>query len=194
VRSVRRDRRGALPYSDAVSEPEDALAQAPLLRVVHERHPDVDLVVLPPEPPAPDAATAPVPVTDAALDAEREQVDAVLAGLLAAADAGDAGAAGTWRMSRAGHVVPVAEARVPAAGAEAGTAVARALSGRLRTDGWEGRIEAAGPAPRLQAGRDGRSVRVVWLDDAVLVTVRGRDLPVATATARGLVSGNEEDR
>jgi hypothetical protein len=100
-----------------VTERHDALAQAPLLRVVHGRHPDVGVVVLPPEAPAPEPADTPVPVTDAALDAERCRVEGVLAGLLVAAGAPgapDAGAAppATWRSARAAHVVPVAEARL----------------------------------------------------------------------------------
>lgn len=183
-----------------MTEPQDALAQAPLLRVVHERHPDVDVVVLPPEAPAPEQADAPVPVTDAALDAERSRVEAVLAGLLAAAApaAGPADAAPaprtTWRSAPRSHVVPVAEARLPIDGPEAGVAVGRALSARLRADGWDGHLDRAGVTPLLLAALDERTVRVAWLDAAVLVTVRGRDLPVATATARALVSGTEDAR
>ncbi|MCG7285869.1 hypothetical protein MHY85_07760 [Cellulomonas sp. ACRRI] len=186
-----------------MTDPQDPLAQAPLLRVVHERHPDVDVVVLPPETPAPEPADAPVPVTDAALDAERSRVEDVLAGLLAAAEpapaadpAPDAALAprATWRSAPASHVVPVAEARLPIDGPEAGIAVGRTLSARLRADGWDGRLDHAGVTPLLLAALDDRSVRVAWLDDAVLVTVRGRDLPVATATARALVSGTEDDR
>jgi hypothetical protein len=182
-----------------VTEPHDALAQAPLLRVVHERHPDVDVVVLPPEAPAPEPADAPVPVTDAALDAERSRVEGVLAALLAAAavpgdSPADATTRTTWRSAPTSRVVPVAEARLPIDGPEAGIAVGQALSARLRADGWDGRLERAGATPLLLAALDDRSVRVAWLDDAVLVTVRGRDLPVATATARALVSGTEGDR
>lgn len=180
-----------------MTDPQDPLAQAPLLRVVHERHPDVDVVVLPPEAPTPPPADAAVPVTEAALDAERSRVEGVLAGLLAAAapapQAGSAPSA-TWRSAPASRVVPVAEARLAVDGPEAGVAVGRALSARLRADGWDGRVERAGVTPLLLAGLDGRSVRVAWLDDAVLVTVRGRDLPVATATARALVSGTEGAR
>ena len=179
-----------------MTDPQDALAQAPLLRVVHERHPDVDVVVLPPGAPAPDPADAPVPVTDAALDAERSRVEAVLAGLLAAAATppADPTPRSTWRSVPAARVVPVAEARLPIDGPEAGIAVGQALSARLREDGWDGRLERTGATPLLLAALDDRSVRVAWLDDAVLVTVRGRDLPVATATARALVSGTEDDR
>ena len=180
-----------------MTDPQDALAQAPLLRVVHERHPDVDVVVLPPEAPEPEQADQPVPVTDAALDAERSRVEAVLADLLAAApraEHGDAAPHTTWRSAPASRVVPVAEARLPIDGPEAGIAVGQLLSARLRADGWDGRLERTGVTPLLLAALDDRSVRVAWLDDAVLVTVRGRDLPVATATARALVSGSEEDR
>lgn len=179
-----------------MTEPQDPLAQAPLLRVVHERHPDVDVVVLPPEAPAPELADAPVPVTDAALDAERSRVEGVLAGLLVAAGAPDADPApsATWRSAPQSRVVPVAEARLPIDGPESGVAVGRALSARLRADGWDGRLDRAGVTPLLLAALDDRSVRVAWLDDAVLLTVRGRDLPVATATARALVSGTEDDR
>jgi len=184
-----------------VTEPQDPLAQAPLLRVVRERHPDVDVVVLPPEAPAPEPADAPVPVTDAALDAERARVEAALAGLLAAAgatrapaDPADPAPRTTWRSAPTSHVVPVAEARLPIDDPEAGIAVGRALSARLRADGWDGRLDRAGVTPLLLAALDDRTVRVAWLDAAVLVTVRGRALPVATATARALVSGTEDER
>ena len=179
-----------------MTDPHDALAQAPLLRVVHERHPDVDVVVLPPESPAPEQADQPVPVTDAALDAERSRVEAVVAELLAAAGADHADAAPrtTWRSAPASHVAPVVEARLPIDGPEAGIAVGQALSARLRADGWDGRLQRTGATPLLLAALDDRSLRVAWLDDAVLVTVRGRDLPVATATARSLVAGTEDDR
>jgi hypothetical protein len=179
-----------------VTDPQDALAQAPLLRVVHERHPDVDVVVLPPEAPAPELAGAPVPVTDAALDAELSRVEGLLAGLLAAvaAERADAAPRTTWRSAPASHVAPVADARLPIDGPEVGIAVGQALSARLRADGWDGRLQRTGATPLLLAALDDRSVRVAWLDEAVLVTVRGRDLPVATATARALVSGTEEAR
>lgn len=181
-----------------MTEPQDPLAQAPLLRVVRERHPDVDVVVLPPEAPAPEPADAPVPVTDAALDAERSRVEGVLAGLLAAAGAtrapADPAPRTTWRSAPASHVVPVAEARLPIDDPEAGIAVGRALSARLRADGWDGHLDRAGVTPLLLAALDDRTVRVAWLDAAVLVTVRGRALPVATATARALVSGAEDER
>ena len=180
-----------------MTDPQDPLAQAPLLRVVHERHPDVDVVVLPPEAPTPEPADAPVPVTDAALDAERSRVEAVLADLLAAAaraEDADAAPRTTWRSAPASHVAPVVEVRLPIDGPEAGIAVGQALSARLREDGWDGRLEQTGATPLLLAALHDRSVRVAWLDDAVLVTVRGRDLPVATATARALVSGTEDDR
>ena len=180
-----------------MTEPQDPLAQAPLLRVVRERHPDVDVVVLPPEAPAPEPADAPVPVTDAALDAERSRVEGVLAGLLAAAGdtrAPDPAPRTTWRSAPASHVVPVAEARLPIDDPEAGIAIGRALSARLRADGWDGHLDRAGVTPLLLAALDDRTVRVAWLDAAVLVTVRGRALPVATATARALVSGTEDER
>jgi hypothetical protein len=179
-----------------VTDPQDALAQAPLLRVVHERHPDVDVVVLPPEAPAPELADAPVPVTDAALDAELSRVEGLLAGLLAAVAAEHAEVAprATWRSAPPSHVVPVAEARLSIDGPEAGVAVGQALSARLRADGWDGRLDRAGVTPLLLAALDDRSVRVAWLDDAVLVTVRGRDLPVTIAKARALVSGTEDAR
>jgi hypothetical protein len=139
-------------------------------------------------------------VTDAALDAERSRVEGVLAGLLSAAGAAaraadqDPAPRTTWRSAPASHVVPVCEARLPIDGPEAGVAVGRALSARLRADGWDGRLDRAGVTPLLLAALDDRSVRVAWLDDAVLVTVRGRDLPVATATARALVAGAGDDR
>jgi hypothetical protein len=177
-----------------VTEPEDALAAAPLLRRVHERHPDVDVVLLPPEPPAEAERLPAVPVDPAALDAERDVVDGVLAGLLAAAGS-TAEPVTTWRSAaERGRVLPVAEARLPFEGAAQGVALGRAVGARLRADGWVGGVRRTGATVLLQAARDDRSARVAWLDDAVLVTVRGRDLPVDPGTARALVSGQEDER
>jgi hypothetical protein len=174
-----------------VTDPEEALAQAPLLRRVHERHPDVDLVVLPPEGPAPDPTLAPVPVTDAALAAERDAVTAVLAALVAAAGRAEEPVT-TWRTAGSStRVVPVAEARLPFDGAQDGIELGRALSARLRADGWAGSVDRTGVTVLLHATREDRSARVAWLDDAVLVAVTGRVLPVATATARDLISGED---
>lgn len=183
-----------------MTEPEDALADAPLLRRVHERHPDVDIVVLPPEPPAEAERLPAVPADPAVLDAERAVVDGVLAHLLAAATevapaATEVAAVPSWRSGAArGLVVPVAEARLPFGDPAEGVALGRAVGARLRADGWRGGVRRTGATILLLAERDERSVRVAWLDDAVLVTVRGRDLPVDDATARALVAGREGDR
>lgn len=200
-----------------MSEPEDALAQAPLLRRLHERHPDVDLVVLPVAPPVAGegpatggAADGPVPVTPAALAAEHDAVAAVLAELVAAGGAAGAGvpspadAAGdepdrepgartTWRTAATpGHVVPVGEGRLPVTDPDEGTAVGRAVGLRLRAGGWTGGVRRVGATVLLEAERDGRSARVAWLPGAVAVTVRGRDVPVTADTARALVTGRED--
>ncbi|WP_454048852.1 hypothetical protein [Cellulomonas sp. Marseille-Q8402] len=177
-----------------MTESEDALAEAPLLRPLHERHPDVDIVVLPAEPRSEADRLPPVPVDPAVLDAERAVVDGVLDGLLGAVGATTEPTT-TWRSAaERGYVVPVAEARLPFGDAAEGITLGRAVGARLRAEGWAGGLRRTGATVLLQAARDDRSVRVAWLDDAVLVTVRGRDLAVDAPTARALVSGREEAR
>ncbi|QCB94391.1 hypothetical protein [Cellulomonas shaoxiangyii] len=169
-----------------MSEPDDALAAAPHLRRFHELHPEVPLVVLPPERTAPPEP----PVPDDVLDAERSATDAVLAMLLdAVGTAADAAAVRTlWRAGRVDDtVVPVAEARLPLAAADEAPSVAGPLATALERGGWTLRSGRSGAARYLEGARGERTVRVVAVEDVVVVTVRGRELPVPTATQHRLM-------
>ncbi len=173
------------PTLARVAEPDDALAAAPHLRRFHERHPEVPLVVLPPER---TAAPEP-PVPDDVLDAERATTDGTLAALLDAAGAAAvrADVRALWRAGRLDDtVVPVADARVPAGGEGIG-AVAGPLTAALERGGWTLRSGRSGAARYLEGERAERSVRVVTVEDLVVVTVRGRALPVTTATQHRLM-------
>lgn len=164
-----------------------------MLARLHERHPDVDIVVLPPEqPPGP----RPTPVSDAALSLESDTVRATLGGLLEASGVARSGgdlAPGTdvsylWHAATtSGRVVAVGEARVTVDDIGAATGVATALATAMRAAGWVGTWRTAGTTAVFDAENEGRAVRVVRLDSAVLVRVTGRELPVATATAHRLV-------
>lgn len=184
-----------------MTEPQDPLAQAPHLRPVRAQHPDVDIVVLPPEP---DATDEPAPATPVELDAERDRVVGLLDRLLVAATTVPPPSAEPavvpqsgplWRSSpRSGHVVPVAEARVTVSGDSHARTIGRALGDWLHRDGWDCELRRTGPTVLLRAVREGRSVRLAWLDDTVLIAVRGHDLPVDPADARALVTGREDPR
>lgn len=170
-------------------DPEPALASAPHLRRFHELQPDVPIVVLPPERTAP----AGEPVPDAVLDDERAAVDATLAFLLeqVGASAAEAEVRHLWRAGGVDDTVtPVAQARI-LLGAERG-AVARPLTAALERGGWELRTGRSGRAVHLEGERAGRAVRVVVVEDVVVVTSRGRELPVTTAVQHRLMGAVEE--
>lgn len=171
-------------------DPDERLAAAPLLAHLHERHPDVDIVVLPPEP---EPELRPTPVSDAALDSESREVRAALGALLNAAGAGAEGVDPTYRWHAAttsGRVVAVGQARMPVAPdtyADLATSLAEDVARAAEAAGWVGRWRTQGSTLVLDLEREGRSARVVRLDPAVLVSVTGRELPVSDTTLRSLV-------
>lgn len=178
-----------------MSEPDDVLAAAPHLRRFHELHPEVPLVVLPPEPTAPPGPPEP-PVPAHVLDAERVATEKVLAHLLEATGpaAAVARVRALWRAGRVDDtVVPVAEAQVPLSGPEEREAVAAPLTQALERGGWTARTGRSGAARFLEAERAERTVRVIVVEDQVVVTVTGRTLPVTTAVQHRLM-GVEGER
>lgn len=171
----------------------DRLAAAPLLAHLHTRHPDVDIVVLPPEP---EPAPRPVPVSATALDDEgvavRVTLDALLDAVGAASPAGPGaeGADPTYRWHAAttrGAVVPVGQVRLPVADVDEATALAEGVAQAAAAAGWVGRWRVTGRSALLDAEHEGRSVRVARLDTVVLVSVTGRELAVSDATLRSLI-------
>ena len=164
--------------------PLDPLADVPVLRAVHLAHPDVDLVLLPdPGPIARDSA------------AELRTVAGELAEVETIADELTGGTPDgrrrTWDTGGAADLVlPVVTDRVPTP-----TSVTLGSASSLLTAaGWSCRRTRGGAVTQLHAERDGRRVRVVWLDEAVTVTVWGRAVEVDQDVARGLLTGVVDGR
>jgi hypothetical protein len=159
--------------------PTDPLANAPVLRAVHAAHPDVDIVVLPDPGPVvldPDAGLRTVPRELAEVEAIADE----LTGLT------PDDRRRTWNTGGAPDLVlPVVTDRVPT---PARLTVDRAHA-LLSDEGWDCRQPVSGAVVQLHAERGGRAVRVVWLDDAVTVTVWGLAVEVDEDTARGLLTG-----
>lgn len=186
----------------------DRLASASMLAYLRERHPDVDVVVLPPEP---EPRPRPVPVSGAALEAEVRAVRSCLADLLvvvaetlapppappaapaargvpAAPDARVPAPTYRWHAAtNRGSVVPVGRLRVPVADVEAATSLGERVAQAATAEGWAGRWRNAGRTLVLDAEHEGRRLRVVVLDEALLVDLTGRELAVSDETLRGLV-------
>ena len=148
---------------------------------VRRRHPDVDIVVLPPEP-APSSEPAD---------------DAGLVGILArTADTAEAAWAASgqptltpttwWRFGPDDGTV-VAWARADAETAEGHKALA-ALRGSLEDDGWRVR-RLPGAVERLSAVRGALRVQASYAEDtgALLLEVSSRPMPVGRTRARELV-------
>ncbi|WP_250444636.1 hypothetical protein [Actinotalea sp. C106] len=191
-------------------EPDALLDSAPLLRELRERHPDVDVVVLPAEAPR-GPARAPVP--QATLDAEAQHVTSTVEDLLAAlgehpgaqesddAEGNQPEVRTRWRTApgqpdstSAGVVTPVAEARVAVPDVLAATKAANILAGRMAERGWQGALRTTGTTAQFDAAQDGRTLRVVRLEGTVLVTATGRGLTVTKSLARELVTRAEVAR
>lgn len=163
--------------------PVDPLAAEPLLRTLRAAHPDVDIVVLPtPSPAAVEAATLPDDPSheSAASPATADRCRQAL---------NPAGTPsrriGWWHGALDDTVQPVVTDRFDAPGSATPDRVLTALT----DDGWSARLVSTERFPRLHAGSAGHQVRIVWLDDAILLTVRGLAVSVDAATARRLLTG-----
>jgi len=155
-----------------------------VLRAVHEAHPDVDIVVLPdPGPVAldPDAGLR----TVARELAEVEAIADWLSG------ASPEERRRTWNTGGAADLVlPVVTDRVPMPARLTANRASELLNGSE----WSGRQTRNDSVHQLHAERDGRAVRVVWLDGSVTVTVWGLAVEVDEDTARGLLTGAVDAR
>ena len=150
----------------------------PFWAAVRRRHPDVDLVLLPTEEPAPPGDE----VDDAAVRAAVERVDA----LVDALGAEPAATAGIGFGPDPGTVVP----RVRLAGhREDGLATLARLRARLETEGWTVRRPDDG-LTRVLAHRDDLQVRASYAEQsgAFLLEVSTDPLPVGAVRARELAS------
>lgn len=173
------------PSPNDAAAPDPALAD-PMLRVLRERHPEVDVVVLPgPVPPAPDSPR----VDPAGLTAMAARLDEQVGDLLAALSR-EPGWTGAERFSR-WHTDEWGrqwyESGAVVGGLAEGDAVAllRATGAALVALGWRAR-PVPGDRPRLEAARGTGTGGV-----SARATVRPRELVLTTRTLR--VMPVEED-
>ena len=166
----------------------------PLLDTVHRRHPDVDIVVLPPETAAPVAVTA-EPATPVGADAARSARTATAAEAArlwaSMLELDPEVAAGTVRPRLApgrvpGVVVPTALATATTSPAETDLSALSALGAAL--DGWDVR-RRPGPVESLHATRAGAAVRATYAPSTgvVVLEVTGPALRVGDDVAHLLV-------
>ena len=167
----------------------------PLLDTVHRRHPDVDIVVLPPETAAPVAVTA-EPATPVGADAARSArtASAPVAVRLWASMLGldPEVAVGAVRPRLApgrvpGVVVPTALATTSTTTAGVDRSFALSTLGAA-LDGWDMR-RRPGPVERLDATRAGAAVRATYAPSTgvVVLEVTGPALAVGVDVAHVLV-------
>jgi hypothetical protein len=174
-------------------EPRD-VSDDPFFGEVRRRHPDVDIVLLPPEPPD---DPAPAPVDPAALTGVAVEHDAQARALWSRVARGIELPAGTTRWAPGSLTGTVArESLLAAEGVDPVTAAA-ALAGAARSldeDGWHV-LEPDTGMPRVLAGRgEGagrREVQVVHVEATgrYAVTSRGPSYAVAPARVRALLRG-----
>ncbi|TWH03207.1 hypothetical protein L615_001200000760 [Nocardioides sp. J9] len=166
-----------------------AVDDDPFWSAVRQRHPDVDLVLLPP-PGAAGAAGGdrgdgadraagargiPGPVLD---EVARALADAwrAIAPVVAAAGADDPPSV-AWRGRPGGHALVVQKA-LPGTGLERGTAVLRSVAGRLGGDGWLLRPSSRGEVAVLAARGPAAELRGEAGPGATVLTLAGPVLPV----------------
>jgi hypothetical protein len=156
-----------------MSQADEILADDPVLRVLHERHPEVDLVILPPvsQPPADEPR-----LTLGEARRLQEVVETVLGDLGARLGPFALEPTISWRQSSQSlrHQVTgraLLAARQP-------TATMRRLGDTLLNLGWVAG-PVAGPTPRLQARRDG--VRLAVTAQAGGVRILAESEPRALA-------------
>jgi hypothetical protein len=169
----------------------------PLLDTVHRRHPDVDIVVLPPETAAPVAAEPVTPVGPDAARSARTATAAEATRLWASMlELEPEAATGAVRQRlapgrTAGVVVPTALATTTGSTDTGDQPVdrSRALSLLAATlDGWDVR-RRPGPVEQLRATRGGAAVRATYAPSTgvVVLEVTGPALAVGDVAAHELV-------
>ena len=166
-------------------DPEEAIAADPMLSVLHERHPDVDVILLPgpPRPPA-DAPVA----TSVQLAALEEQTGAAVDDLLARLVRDPAWSGGSqresrWRRDEVGR--SFSEVVVVATDLAEGDNVRllRAAGNAFLELGWEARPVSADP-PRLAARRGAWSASASVRDTALHLFVRSGHVLTAEGAVR----------
>jgi hypothetical protein len=159
-------------------------SQAPLdafFAPLRRRHPDVDIVVLPP-----DRSPSGEPVVGAQVDATLDRVAEAAAGMVEAAFRPAARPVARWRFGPdEGTVVAAARAGATRTeGPEALVTLRRVLEG----EGWQVR-RLAGEVERLSGVRDDLRALASYAErtGALLVEVRSEPVPVGRSRARALV-------
>ncbi|MBC7630877.1 hypothetical protein [Aeromicrobium sp.] len=166
----------------------DALDSEPFYRELHRRHPDVDIVILAGQEPT---AADTVPLDDARLVAHesRTTFDDIWSLLTSGGISADAVA--RWR---AGTVEGVVNTEIVGrlAGVERaeGERLLRSLAESLTARAWAVQVHSDG-APRVIAGHDNTSVRLVWWDRTATLTVQGPGTAVGTEGVRALLSEHQ---
>lgn len=163
------------------SAPDPALAD-PMLRVLRERHPEVDIVVLPqtaPAPRAPDLTSAQRGAL--AGDVERS-LDDLLDRLATHPAAGQVRRDATWRSDEWDQTWYDCVAVVGPLGAGDNLALLRAAGRALVGLGWRAR-PVPGDRPRLEARRGGLSATATVRPDTIVMTLRTAKVRAADGEA-----------
>ncbi|WP_110181284.1 hypothetical protein [Nocardioides solisilvae] len=168
------------PRGDHGARAREVVARDPFWSVVRRRHPDVEIVVLPPEPET--ATPAGLPLADPAAVAAREDSDVRRRWVRLVGDLGDVHADWQARWVPGGAPDRVRrETTLTVDGADPVVAVARleSAAAALREDGWHVLAPATG-LPRVMAGRDGElgraELQLVLVPDAGRLVLRVRSV------------------
>ena len=166
-------------------DPAEALAAAPMLGVLHERHPDVDIILLPGPPPPPADGPA---ATPAQLDALAEDTEVAVDDLLARlvrdpAWSGSSQRESRWRRDAVGRTYREVVVVVTDLAAGDNVRLLRAVGNALLELGWTARPVSADP-PRLAARRGPRSATAAVREGALQLFVGSGRVRAAEESVR----------
>jgi len=153
----------------------DPVLDDPMLRVLRERHPEVDIVVLPQPVPATEPDVAPLgrKQRDADADGIERLVDNLVARLSREPDWTGAQRFGQWRTNEWGQVSYDTAVEVGGLADGANVALLRAAGRALVGHGWEAE-PVAGHRPRISASRPGGvTASLTVRPTSLVITCRG---------------------
>ena len=156
----------------------------PFWSVVRRRHPDVDIVLLPPDGRAQGQGDGAGTTSTASLDLVRAAADGVVAAwsllrpLVAEAGATEQPSV-RWGSGGGDEVALVIEKAVAGIGQESGTALLREITATLARAGWRLRPGMRGDLPLLEATDGHTDVVAVAGPGATVLTIASGVLPVA---------------
>lgn len=167
----RRKKKAMTPHPTEPGAPDPALAD-PMLRVLRERHPEVDIVVLPQTAPAPHAPDLTREQRGALAHALDEALDDLLARLAADPASGPVRRDASWHTDEWDQTWHESVAVVGPLREGANIALLRATGHALAGLGWQAR-PVPGDRPRLAARRpDGLSAAATVRPDSLVITLR----------------------